>query len=183
MNLLKIKKQTINLTILSLFLSFTISAQVGGWNAELSKESDEALKKMIETTPKLQTFLDKAYGYVVFPKVTKAGLVIGGAGAKGMVYKNKVAVGESGLKQATLGLQAGGQQYSEIIFFETKKSYEHFINGRLKFDGQASATAIKKGVSLDIAYNEGVAVFTQAIGGLMFEASLGGQHFTFKPKD
>lgn len=183
MKLLKFKKSNFSLIILSLFITFTVSAQVGGWNAELSKESDEALKKMIETTPKLQTYLDKSYGYVVFPKVTKAGLIIGGAGAKGMVYKSKTVVGESGLKQATLGLQAGGQQYSEIIFMENKESFEHFINGRLKFDGQASAIAIKKGVSLDIAYKDGVAVFTQAIGGLMFEASLGGQHFTYKPKN
>lgn len=182
MNLLHFKKSDLVVLFLSLSLSYTVSAQVGGWNAELSKESDETLKKMTETTPKLQTFADKAYGYVVFPKVTKAGLIIGGAGAKGMVYKNKTAVGESGLKQATIGLQAGGQQYSEIIFFENKESFDHFTNGRLKFDGQASAIALKKGVSLDIAYKDGVAVFTQAIGGLMFEASLGGQHFTYKPK-
>ena len=182
MELHKIKKTNFFLIILSLFISFTASSQVGGWNAELSKESNETLKKMIETTPKLQTFLDKAYGYVVFPKVTKAGLIIGGAGAKGMVFKSKTAVGESGLKQATLGLQAGGQQYSEIIFFENKESFDHFINGRLKFDGQASAIAVKKGVSLDIAYKDGVAVFTRTKGGLMYQASIGGQHFKYEPK-
>lgn len=157
-------------------------AQVGGWKPDLAKDSKEALANMKEKNPDLVSFTDKAYAYVIFPKVTKAGLGIGGAAGKGIVFKDKAPIGSSKLKQASIGLQAGGQQYSEVIFFENKKSFDHFINGKLKFDGQATAVAIKKGVALDIAYKDGVAVFTKAIGGLMFEASIGGQYFTYEPK-
>ena len=179
---LKIKKSHLLLFFLSMAVSFTMNAQVGGWKPDLSKDSKEALEAMKENNPDLVSFADKAYGYVVFPKVTKAGLGVGGAAGKGIVFKDNVPVASSKLKQASLGLQAGGQQYSEVIFFENKEAFDHFVNGKLKFDGQATAVAIKKGVSLDIAYKDGVAVFTKAIGGLMFEASLGGQHFTYEPK-
>ncbi len=163
-------------------LSYTASAQVGGWNPELENEAKEAMSAMIKDAPKLQSFYDKAYGTAVFPKITKAGLLIGGAAGNGIVYKNKEVVGSSKLKQASFGLQAGGQQYSEVIFFENKASFDRFINGNLKFDAQASAVAINEGASIDIAYQNGVAVFTLVKGGLMLEASIGGQHFQYEPK-
>jgi len=128
-------------------------------------------------------FFKKSYGYAVFPKVTKVGIGIGGAAGRGTVFKNHIVVGSSSLKQASIGLQLGGQQYSEVIFFENKKAYNHFINGKLKFDAQASAVAITVGASIDVAYHNGVAVFTRTKGGLMYEASIGGQHFKYKPKN
>lgn len=163
---------------LALCFTFSVSAQTG-WNPELKENADDALSKMINESSKLNTFKDKAYAYVVFPKVTKAGIGIGGAAGKGVVYKNHKAIGTSKLKQASIGLQLGGQQYSEVIFFKDKAAFDHFTNGNLKFDAQASAVAIKEGASIDAAYSDGVAVFTQTIGGLMYEASIGGQHFTF----
>lgn len=177
----KIKQQWIVL-LFSFFVTIAISAQVGGWKADLVEDSETALNNMIDNAPKLQSFKDKSYGYVVYPKITKAGFVIGGAGGKGIVFKNHNIVGESSLKQGTFGLQAGGQQYSEVIFFEDKSAYDHFTNGHLKFNAQASAVAIKAGVSIDVAYKNGVAVFTRVKGGLMYEASVGGQHFTYKSK-
>lgn len=168
---------------LSLAFSYTVSAQVGGWNPERIKDSKEALNTMIKETPKLKVFYDKAYAYAVFPKITKAGIGLGGAAGRGIVYKNHQVVGTSSLKQASIGFQFGGQQYSEVIFFEDKKAYEHFTNGNLKFGAQASAVAITAGASINAAYHNGVAVFTRAKGGLMYEASIGGQHFTFKPKE
>lgn len=170
--------------ILVLFLIISsnqlVVAQVGAWNPELQNDAKEAMKEMLEKSPKLQSYVDKAYGYAVFPKITKAGLGIGGAAGNGVVYQNNQAIGSSKLKQASFGLQAGGQQYSEVIFFENKEAFEHFTNGNLKFDAQASAVAITAGASIDAAYKNGVAVFTYVIGGLMYEASIGGQHFTFK---
>lgn len=165
--------------IISILFSVSLQAQIGGWKPELEKDASKALNSMMEKAPKLKTFYDKAYGYAVFPKITKAGIGIGGAGGKGIVYKNHVAIGSSGMSQASIGLQLGGQQYSEVIFFENKEAFEHFTNENLKFDAQASAVAITEGASVDVAYKSGVAVFTQTKGGLMFEASLGGQHFTF----
>ena len=165
----------------TLFLcALPLIAQVGGWKPELKTDADAALAKMVAETPKLNTFKSEAYGYAVFPKITKAGVGIGGAAGKGIVYKNNTAIGSSKLKQASVGLQLGGQQYSEVIFFENKEAFEHFTNGNLKFGGQASAVAITEGASIDIAYKDGVAVFTRAKGGLMFEASIGGQHFTYE---
>lgn len=168
---------------LSFVFSITLNAQVGGWHPERVKNSKEALNKMIKETPRLQIFKDKAYGYAVFPRVTKVGIGIGGAAGRGIVFKNHKVIGSSSLKQASIGLQLGGQQYSEVIFFENKKAYDHFINGNLKFDAQASAVAITVGASVNVAYHNGVAVFTRVKGGLMYEASIGGQHFSFKPKN
>jgi lipid-binding SYLF domain-containing protein len=187
-------KKTMNtlskkLNYLIIFIFTVVSAsvlnaqeQIGGWNPELKKDAKAKLDEMITANPGLKTYLNKSYGYAVFPKVTKAGLGIGGAGGKGVVYQNGNVTGQANLSQASIGLQAGGQQYSEVIFFENKEAYDHFINNKLKFDAQATAVALDKGASVDVAYKDGVAVFTKAIGGLMFEASLGGQHFKFKPK-
>ncbi|WP_298534158.1 YSC84-related protein [uncultured Algibacter sp.] len=172
-------KQFSSLCTIFLF-TITLTAQVGGWKPELKTDADTALSKMLERSPKLHTFKNEAYAYAVFPKITKAGVGIGGAAGKGIVYKNNTAVGSSKLKQASIGLQLGGQQYSEVIFFEDQEAFEHFTNGNLKFDGQASAVAITKGASVDVAYKNGVAVFTHTKGGLMYEASLGGQHFTYE---
>jgi len=101
----------------------------------------------------------------------------------GVVFRNNQTIGSSKLKQASWGLQAGGQQYSEVIFFEDVTAFENFINGKLKFDGQASAVALKSGASINAAYHEGVAIFTKAKGGLMYEASIGGQHFKYQSID
>ena len=180
--LLVLKRSYYTALLLSIIFTITLNAQVGGWNPELVQDSKEALKEMIQKSPKLATFKNKAYGYAVFPKITKAGIGIGGAAGRGTVFKNHQVVGSSNLKQASIGLQLGGQQYSEVIFFENKTSFEHFTNGKLKFDAQASAVAITEGASIDAAYHEGVAVFTRTKGGLMYEASIGGQHFKYKPK-
>ena len=182
------KTKTIK-TIQSVLLTFVIiasmglQAQVGGWKADLIENSEKALISMIEKAPKLQSFKDKAYGYAVFPKITKGAIGIGGAGGKGIVYKGDTPTGQSSLSQATIGFQLGGQQYKEVIFFENKEAYDRFTNEKVKFDGQASAVAITEGASVDVNWKDGMAIFTQTSGGLMFEASIGGQHFSFKPKE
>ena len=176
-----LKKSQFLVFLLSIIFSFALNAQK--WNPERLKESKEALSEMIKDNPKLQTYVDKSYGYVVFPRVTKAGIGIGGAAGTGIVFKNHIDVGTSKLKQASIGLQLGGEQYSEAIFFENKKAYDNFINGELKFDAQASAVAITAGASIDAAYQDGVAVFTRTKGGLMYQASIGGQHFKYEPKE
>lgn len=169
--------------VLSILCAVSIKAQTGGWNPELKTNADSALSYMIKVTPKLKTFKNQAFAYAVFPKITKAGMGIGGAAGNGMVYKGHKPVGTSKLKQASFGLQLGGQQYSEVIFFENEEAFKHFTNGNLKFDAQASAVAVTEGASVDVSYSGGVAVFTQTKGGLMYEASIGGQHFTFVPND
>ena len=166
--------------VMALFLSITMNAQVNGWNPELESDSKEALNTILEKTPKLASLKNEAYGYVVFPRITKAAVGLGAAAGKGIVYKGGLVVGTTHLKQATVGIQFGGQQYVEVIFFENEEVFEKFTNGKLKFDAQASAVAFKAGAAVDAAYQDGVAVFTATKGGLMYEASIGGQHFKYE---
>lgn len=168
--------------VLALALLFAFNTYSQGWKPELEKDCKEALATMISDAPKLQTYKDQAVGYAIYPKITKAGLVIGGAAGEGMVFtKGGTPIGTSKLKQGSFGLQAGGQQYSEVIFFENEEAFGKFKNENLKFSAQTSAVAVVPGASFDVAYDEGVAVFTRVKGGLMAEASLGGQHFSFVP--
>ena len=178
---LNLKKSLIAASFLgcSIF-SFSLSAQDEDRNSDLIKDSQESLMKMTDKTPSLKTYLDESYGYVVFPKITKAGIGIGGAAGRGTVFQDHEVVGTSRLKQASFGLQLGGQQYSEVILFKDKKSFQRFKNGNLKFDAQATAVALKKGAALDASYYKGVVVFTMVNGGLMYEASIGGQHFSYE---
>jgi lipid-binding SYLF domain-containing protein len=150
-------------------------------DTKLANEVKEAMATLTNKNPELKKYFDKAYGFAVFPKITKGGLGIGGAGGHGLVFDNKTVVGGSKLSQATFGLQAGGQQYMEAIFFEDQPAFERFTAGKIKFSGQASAVALKDGASVDINYQDGVAIFTKTIGGLMAEASVGGQGFKYTP--
>ncbi len=150
-------------------------------DTKLQNEVKDAMTELVDGNPELESHFSKAYGFAVFPKITKGGLGIGGAGGKGLVFDNKSVIGESRLAQATFGLQAGGQQYMEVIFFEDQPALDRFTSGKVKFSGQASAVALKDGASVDIDYQDGVAIFTKTIGGLMAEASVGGQSFKYKP--
>ena len=125
-------------------------------------------------------FRAKAYGYAVFPTVGKGGIGIGGAYGTGRVYERGRYIGRSNLAQLTIGFQLGGQAYSEIIFFRDKAALDDFTNGNFELGAQASAVAATAGASADADYSDGVAVFTMAKGGLMYEASIGGQKFSFK---
>ncbi len=140
-------------------------------------ESKQTIKDFKEEDPGISKFFNSAYGYAVFPGIGKGGFVVGGAGGKGTVFKGGTAVGDAKMSQVTVGFQAGGQKYAEVIFFENAKAYERFIGDNYEFSAQISAVALKAGVSADAEYRDGMLVFTMAIGGLMFEASVGGQKF------
>ena len=150
-------------------------------DTKLQNEVKSSLTDFAKSNPKVEAHLHTAYAFAFFPKITKGGLGIGGAGGKGLVFDDKTVVGGSKLAQATFGLQAGGQQYMEIILFEDQAALDRFTAGKVKFSGQASAVALKDGASADIDYQDGVAIFTKTIGGLMAEASVGGQSFKYKP--
>jgi lipid-binding SYLF domain-containing protein len=97
------------------------------------------------------------------------------------VYEKGKPIGDTSLTQITIGFQLGGQAYSEIIFFKDKKTLDDFKNGNFELGAQASAVAVTAGASADANYEKGVAVFTMAKGGLMYEASVGGQKFSYDP--
>jgi lipid-binding SYLF domain-containing protein len=157
------------------------SASIGGWNPEALEDAKATVAKFRSTDPALETFFQRAHGYVVFPNITKGGMGIGGARGKGMVFQQGTPIGEAIVTQFTVGLQLGGQAYSEIIFFEDETTLNEFTQGRFEFSAQASAVAIKAGASADAAFDSGVAVFSMAKAGLMYEASIGGQKFKYQP--
>ena len=168
--------------LIILMLTATINAQESGWNAELEGEAKTALDTLLAKMPKLESYKEEAFGYAVFPHVTKAAVSVGIALGNGVVYQGNELVGTARLKQVNLGYQLGGQQYMEVIFFKDEEVFEKFKNGKLKLDAQASAVAMKSGASFDVAYQDGVAIFTATKKGLKVEASIGGQHFRFKAK-
>ncbi len=147
---------------------------------EMRAESTVVTFKTLD--PSIATFFDAAKGYAVFPTIGKGGFVVGGAYGKGVLYEKGKHVGYCDLSQGSIGLQIGGQGYSEIIFFQTADALRTFKAGEFAFAGQVSGVAVKAGASADADYQAGVAVFTRPKGGLMGEASIGGQNFTFEPK-
>ena len=151
--------------------------------ASLHDEVQATLKDFTREDAGFQKFLDRGVGYVVFPSVGKGGLGVGGAYGHGEVYQNGKMIGYADLTQASIGLQAGGQAYSEVIVFENEEALNKFKNNKLEFAANASAVALKAGAAAAARFENGIAVFTKPKGGLMFEASIGGQKFNFKPAE
>jgi lipid-binding SYLF domain-containing protein len=158
--------------------------------------------KVFRDSPVVQPYFNNAYGYAVFPTIGKGGVGIGGAHGSGQVYVGDKVTGKTSMTQLTIGWQLGGQAYSQIIFFEDKRAYEEFTSGNFEFSAQASAVAITAGAQAQAGttgaaasaspggsagaqaatkYQKGMAVFTRAKGGLMYEAAIGGQKFSFEP--
>ena len=147
-------------------------------------------------------FFKSSYGYAVFPTIGKGGFVVGGAHGQGRVYRHGRLVGNSTVNQVSVGFQAGAQAYSEIIFFQTKLDLARFESGKFALGAQASAVAITAAASASTStagsgagasgtdmnamtvgqYQNGLAVFTIAKGGLMYEAAVAGQKFTYEPR-
>jgi lipid-binding SYLF domain-containing protein len=148
--------------------------------ARIINDSKEARASFKKADPSMDNLFKKSAGYVIFPNVGKGAIGIGAAAGKGTVYQRGVAVGTAEMVQATVGAQAGGQAYREIIFFENQDALDRFVHDRIEFSEQASAIAVKSGAAADANYRNNVLVFSQEKGGLMVEASLGGQKFTYK---
>jgi len=147
----------------------------------LAQSSDASvIAKFKEKDPGMAKVFSDAYGYVIFPTVGKGAIGIGAARGKGDVFERGELVGRSTLTQVTVGFQLGGQAYSEVIFFKDKTALDDFKRGNFEFDAQVSAIALTARASHDLAYNRGVAIVTMAKGGLMYEASVGGQKFSYK---
>jgi lipid-binding SYLF domain-containing protein len=147
-------------------------------------------------------YFPSSYGYAVFPTIGKGGLGIGGAHGKGRVYQGGQLIGDASMTQLSVGFQAGGQEYSEIIFFKDRQALDAFTSGHFSLSGDISAVAITAGASASAGtggssagisgdknaaatagrYQNGVAVFTVAKGGLMYEAAVAGQKFSYKAR-
>lgn len=149
--------------------------------AALGRDVDSALARAKVRDPSLEAFLNRAHGYAILPAVAKGAVGVGGAYGKGEVFERGTKVGYCDLSQATIGLSLGGQTYMEIIVFENKAALDDFKAGNVKFAGQATAVGLRAGSGANAQYRNGVHVLTVDEQGLMLEASIGGQTFTFQP--
>ena len=166
--------------------------------ADEYQDTINIFRKAVESS----AFFDKAYGYAVFPTIGKGGVGIGGAFGKGRVYEKGKYIGDTSMTQVSVGWQLGGEGFSQIIFFQDKRALDEFKKGNFEFSAEASAIAItaaagaqasttgasagasatKNKASTVGEYHKGMAIFTVAKGGLMYQATVGGQKFSFKPR-
>ncbi len=148
----------------------------------MRNSSADALNRAQQNDPSLVHFIGNSAGYAVFPSIGKGAVGVGGAYGKGDLYQNGAVVGYCDMTQASIGAQLGGQAYTEILVFETPAAVESFKNGNFRFDAQATAVALKSGAGANAKFVNGVAVFTTDEAGLMFEASIGGQKFSYQAR-
>lgn len=161
-------------------LIFNIAkAQSSNKEKKLLNDCIEAKADFIKTDGLMKSLFTNAYGYVIFPNVGKGGIGIGGAVGSGIVYERGSVIGKAKLTQLSIGFQFGGQAYREVIFFESESDLDRFKENKIEFSAQASAVAASSGASANAKYKEGVMIFTQQKGGLMYEASVGGQKFNY----
>jgi len=180
------------LTVLVLFVSSASIAQ--------DVEDFSPTIEMFRAIPRVSPYFDTAYGYAVWRRIARGGLGVGAATGRGQVYVNGQVTGFSRLVDVTIGLQAGGQAYRQIIFFENQAAYDNFTRGNFEFDAQASAVAVTASAQASAGtqgaqatagagnpasaaaggYQNGMQVFTMAAGGLMYQATIGGQKYNFR---
>ncbi len=147
---------------------------------EIRQDASQAASMARNQDSGVDECLDTAYAYAVFPKVGKGAAGVGGAYGKGVVYRNGKPIGYCDVSQASIGLQLGAQSYTEILCFEDERALQNFMDGKLVFDARATAVAMESGTGFNPNYRDGVLVFTTDEKGLMAEASVGGQKFTYE---
>ena len=190
---------TIHASLFGLLLALPFA---GAWAKGDEEAKYEDTIEIFREAGESGSFFGNSHGYAVFPTIGKAGFVVGGAYGKGRVYAGGRYVGDTSMTQMSLGFQAGGQAYSQIVFFQDKRAFDEFTTGNFEFGAQATAVAITAGASAGAStagasagasggkhdattvgnYYKGMAVFTVAKGGLMYGASIGGQKFSYTPK-
>lgn len=186
------KQMAVTISIVVLLFSAALPATVH------ADEYQDTIK-LFRDAGESAEFFNSSYGYAVFPSIGKGGAGIGGAYGSGRAYAGGKHVGDTRMTQLTIGFQLGGQVYSQMIFFKDKRAFDEFSSGNFEFGGEASAVAITAGVSAAAKstgssagmsggtsdattvgkYRKGMAVFTIAKGGLMYEAAIGGQKFGY----
>jgi len=181
------------------FLLAAVQCFAGAWALADSYSDTVALFRNAGASA---SFFNTCYGYAVFPTIGKGGLVVGAAHGKGKVYVQGKYIGDSSMTQLSVGLQAGGQAYSQIVFFEDQRALKDFTSGDFEFGADASAVALTAGAEASAgtagasagasggkkdavtagSYHNGVAIFTIVKGGAMYQATVAGQKFKFTPK-
>lgn len=145
------------------------------------ESSRVALQRFVDRDPDIQRWIDGAHAYAVYPEIGKGGFIAGGAFGRGIVFERGQPIGRTTVSQATFGAQIGGQTYRQVIFFEDEAALRTFQREQFEFSAQATAVAANAGAATSTSYERGVAVFVMTGGGLMAEATVGGQKFTYEP--
>ncbi|HJL14984.1 MAG TPA: lipid-binding SYLF domain-containing protein [Sandaracinaceae bacterium LLY-WYZ-13_1] len=149
---------------------------------DLEADAQATLDAMMEADPTLEPLLDQAYGYVVFPEVSEGAMIAGAASGVGVVYENGRAIGYAELREGSVGAQAGGQEYAELIVIRNERTMRQIRNGTFDLRADATATAVQSGAAANAVFQDGTAVFVDLESGLMAEASIGGQNIRFQPE-
>jgi lipid-binding SYLF domain-containing protein len=145
----------------------------------MQEVSRTTLDKFEAQDKTLAAVLDTSAGYAVFSSVGKAGFIVGAAYGTGVVYEHGAVIGTSDIKQASIGFQAGGQDYDELVIFREQDALDRFKTGSFAMSAEASAVALKAGAAAQADFKQGVAVFTVTNSGLMAEAAVAGQRFGY----
>jgi lipid-binding SYLF domain-containing protein len=163
--------------------------------------SDAETADLFKGAGRSSEYFNTAYGYAIFPNIGKGGFIVGGARGEGHVYRQGERVGETVMNQLSVGFQLGGTDYAEVIFFKDRSSFDNFTSGNFEFDANAQVTAVTASAGASAGtngaqgsasggehdaetgggYYKGMAVFTITRGGLMYEASIAGQKFSYTP--
>lgn len=169
------------ISLMAILVVLILSAPaLAGWDPNAEQKALDTVAAFKKNDSGMEAYFSKARGYVVYPSVGKAGFGIGGAHGKGIVFEAGKAIGTSSLIQVSIGFQLGGQVYSEIVFFKDSAAMNRFKKGETEISAQVSAVAVTEGVSAKTGFKDGMAIFTMAKGGLMYEASVAGQQLSFK---
>jgi lipid-binding SYLF domain-containing protein len=175
----KIKNTLLSALLLAAF-GPALTVVAGG---DLRAEAKIAIKNLQGADSSLITLFSNAAGYAVFPSVGKGGLIFGAEHGNGIVYEREKLIGEATFTEINVGPQVGGQTFYEVIFFETTEALADFKEGHCEMSAEVSAVAAAEGAALTAKYRRGVVVFTLPRNGLMAQATIGGQKFSYKPLD
>ena len=174
------------LTTLSILLAAFLTASseealAGIPRPSLRADAENAISQFKNSDPELKNFFENSAGFVVFPSAGRAGLFLGGAAGRGVVYEKGKPAGTARMTEFNAGPQIGGQAFTEVIFFETAEGLETFKQSRCELSAEAGAIAVKQGATLSAAYRKGVVVFIRPKAGLMAQVTVGGQVLIYEP--
>ncbi len=161
----------------------SLSITACSWSGtRIDQESDDALEVFTEQIDGAEVFLNQASGYLVFPRVLRAGLGLGAETGEGVLRVNGKTVDYMRITSGSIGLQAGAQARSIVIAFMTQSALEQFRNSngwRVGIDGSVALIDIGAGKTIDTQnVRDPVVGFIFGSAGLMANLTLEGTRFT-----
>ncbi len=174
-------KQMLSITKLAALLALTLATTLPAHAGDLRARSEEAIRNFKLADPSLSRFFAKSAGYAILPSVGEGGLIIGGQRGDGLVYQRGKVIGTVTMTEISIGAQAGGGKFSEVVFFETNAVLKSFQASEFKMSAAAKASVSASGVAANAKYEQGMAIFTLPKSGAMVAAVIGGQKFKFTP--